>query len=143
MADPAGTVRKSRLTRQRRVILESLCAVTTHPTAEELYQAVREKLPRISLGTVYRNLDVLSASGMVLKLEMCGCQRRFDGNTEPHYHIRCLGCGKVDDLPGKPVVELKVKSAGYEVLGHRLEFVGLCPACHDGKAKSARKEARS
>lgn len=112
-------------------------AVRTHPTAEEIYHAVREKLPRISLGTVYRNLDVLSASGLAQKIEMCGCQRRFDGRVDQHYHIRCVRCGKVDDLTDKPVIKMKINSTCYEVLGHRLEFVGLClscrPASKDGK----------
>ena len=71
-----------------------------HPTADEVYQVVRKRLPRISLGTVYRNLDVLSESGEISRLDRCGAQYRFDGDLEQHYHIRCSSCGRVDDIEG-------------------------------------------
>jgi len=84
-----------RLTNQRRIILEELKSVTTHPTADEIYGMVRQKMPRISLGTVYRNLEVLSSLGLVRKLENAAGQKRFDGDVSPHHHIRCEVCGKV------------------------------------------------
>ena len=68
-----------RNTPQRRIILEELCAVTTHPTAGELYGIVRRRLPRVSLGTVYRNLEVLYANGVINKLDYAGAEARFDG----------------------------------------------------------------
>ena len=74
---------QTRMTRQRAVILEELRKVKTHPTADELYSIVRERLPRISLGTVYRNLDFLTESKEILKLESAGSIRRFDGDTRP------------------------------------------------------------
>jgi Fur family transcriptional regulator, ferric uptake regulator len=86
---------KRRMTSQRRIILEELRKTKTHPTADELYVVARKRLPKISLGTVYRNLDQLAESGEILKLEMCGCQKRFDGNTHEHFHARCQGCGRV------------------------------------------------
>jgi Fur family transcriptional regulator, ferric uptake regulator len=122
----------SRNTRQREVILEELRRVPSHPTAAGLYEIVRKRLPKISLGTVYRNLERLAAMGMIRKLELAGTQARFDGTPEHHDHIRCVGCGRVDDvcnvhldLPGIQGSEW----GGYEVLGHRLEFVGVCPQC--------------
>ncbi len=126
---------KNRMTTQRRVILEELKKMHTHPTADEVYHAVRKRLPRISLGTVYRNLDMLSASGEIAKLDKCGSQFRFDGDTAGHYHIRCVKCGRVDDVEG---VEIEVperlvrERVGYEVQGHSLEFVGMCPKCSTG-----------
>jgi len=78
-----------RITRQRRVILEELQRTKSHPTADELYRKVRRRLPRISLGTVYRNLELLSRSGLIRKLEIGGGKMRFDGIVEPHYHIHC------------------------------------------------------
>ena len=130
-----------RNTKARKVILEELKKVTTHPSADEIYSMVRERLPRVSLGTVYRNLDMMAESGMVLKLEMAGTQRRYDGTTDNHYHVRCTMCGRVDDLPIKPLggIESEVREASaYEISGHRLEFTGLCPACRArGKSTAA------
>ena len=124
--------RKFRITRQRQIILEELRKVTSHPTADEVCQLVRRRMPHISLGTVYRNLEILSDYGLVLKLEMAGSQRRFDGNTDNHYHVRCTGCSKVEDVPGEPfpISEQEYcQTTNYEVKGHRLEFFGLCPNC--------------
>ena len=120
------------MTEQRRVILDGVQRLESHPTADELYQSVRKRLPSISLGTVYRNLEVLSEAGMIQKLEISGSQKRFDGKTENHYHVRCLKCGRVDDIRTGPVVDLdKVAKSvhGYVIVSHRLEFVGICPRC--------------
>ena len=87
-----------RLTTQRQIILEELGKVTSHPTASEVYDMVRKRLPRIGLGTVYRNLELMAESGIILKLEVGGTQKRFDATVESHYHIRCSGCGRVDDI---------------------------------------------
>jgi Fur family transcriptional regulator, ferric uptake regulator len=120
-----------RTTRQRQVILEELRKVTSHPTAIGVYEAVRRRLPRISLGTVYRNLDLLSEAGLIRKLELGGGEARFDGNAEPHDHVRCVRCGRVDDLAGPPLDLLggRANDLGYRILGHRLEFLGICPQC--------------
>ena len=133
-----------RMTRQRRVILEELRKNRSHPTADELYARVRRRLPRISLGTVYRNLEILSECGMIQKLELAGAQRRFDGNCEEHYHVRCLGCGRVDDVPVKSAASVvrKIRGRlGYEIVGHRLEFVGYCPKCR--KRRHTRRENKA
>jgi Fur family transcriptional regulator, ferric uptake regulator len=121
-----------RMTTQRQVILDELKKLKSHPTAGELCQIVRRRLPRISLGTVYRNLEILSRQGMIQKLDVGGTEMRFDGTTDNHYHLRCLNCGKVADVEMDviPGLEHKVDgAAGYEVLAHRLEFMGLCPDC--------------
>ena len=93
-----------RLTTQRQIILEELGKVTSHPTANEVYDMVRKRLPRIGLGTVYRNLELMADNGIILKLEVGGTQKRFDATVDPHYHIRCLSCGKVNDIE-VPVME--------------------------------------
>ena len=127
-----GTNNMMRLTTQRQIILEELAKVKTHPTASELYDMVRKRLPRIGLGTVYRNLELMADSGMILKLEVGGTQKRFDATTDTHYHIRCSGCGKVDDID-TPVMDTLVQTAAdstsYQILGHHVEFTGLCPEC--------------
>jgi Fur family ferric uptake transcriptional regulator len=121
-----------RNTRQRQVILEELTKLHDHPTAAELYEVVRQRLPRISLGTVYRNLELLASDGTIRKLEIGGAPSRFDGNTMPHCHVRCVRCGRVDDIPAT-AAELHAPNlkdlSGYEILGYRLEFNGICPAC--------------
>lgn len=124
--------RKFSMTRQRRVILRELQKVTTHPTADQVYAMVRKEIPHVSLATVYRNLDLLAQAGLILKLETAGAQMRFDGNPANHYHIRCIQCHRVDDLPAGAVMvkeeEVGAKT-GYRITGHHLEYKGLCPAC--------------
>lgn len=125
---------KIRMSRQRKAILKALMGVTSHPTADEVYEMVRRKLPHISLGTVYRNLEILSAGGMIQKLQLGSTQMRFDGNTTNHYHVRCVGCGRVDDVPMNTLdscEDVLRDKCGYQITGHRLEFIGICPRCQD------------
>ena len=132
-----------RMTRQRKVILEELRKVNTHPSADELYEMVRRRLPRISLGTVYRNLEILSESGNIQKLEP-GCSlKRFDGNPSEHCHIRCVSCDRVVDALMAPDLEInleQVSSTDFKIIGHRLEYLGLCPQCA-AKSNSAEMQA--
>ena len=132
--------KQSRMTKQRRIILEEIRKLKTHPTADEVYEIVHERLPKISLGTVYRNLDRLSECGEIAKLETSGSQLRFDANTDRHYHVRCVHCGRVDDLDGVRirVPEARVQEAvDYDIVGHRLEFLGVCPQCKCGREASS------
>lgn len=121
-----------RLTTQRQVILEELIKVTSHPTANEVYDMVRKRLPRIGLGTVYRNLELMSESGLILKLEVGGTQKRFDAVVKPHYHVRCIHCGKVNDVDmpvQQGINESAAQSSHYKILSHHIEFTGLCYQC--------------
>ena len=121
-----------RTTKQRRVILEELAKLKTHPTADEVYEAVRRRLPHVSLGTVYRNLDVLSRSGAITRMAPSEAPCRFDANISPHYHVTCTECGRIDDvwdLPDQVLIKTPARLSGYEVAGHRLEFIGVCPEC--------------
>ena len=121
-----------RLTTQRQIILEELAKVKTHPTAGELYDMVRKRLPRIGLGTVYRNLELMAESGMILKIEVGGTQKRFDATTEEHYHIRCSFCGRVDDIDIPVISELVSRATvatSYQITGHHVEFTGICNPC--------------
>ncbi len=123
-----------RLTTQRQIIMEELSKVKSHPTACELYDMVRKRLPRIGLGTVYRNLELMADNGMILKLEVGGTQKRFDATIDPHYHVRCSCCDKVEDVM-LPVIEGLVDAAAdstnYQILGHHVEFSGVCPKCQE------------
>lgn len=122
-----------RMTKQRRIILEEIKDLHTHPTADEVYERVRRRLPRISLGTIYRNLELLSRKGVIRKLEFGGSQMRFDGDLGSHTHIRCLHCGRIDDLPAEAgITECDreiLQDTGYTVKERRVEFLGVCAEC--------------
>ncbi len=121
-----------RLTTQRQIILEELGKVTSHPTANEVYDMVRRRLPRIGLGTVYRNLELMADIGIILKLEVGGTQKRFDATVQPHYHIRCSACGKVNDINIAVQDQINIvaeKASNYKILGHHIEFSGICSNC--------------
>jgi Fur family ferric uptake transcriptional regulator len=118
------------------VILSALRSVEFHPTAADLYEIVRRQLPRISLGTVYRNLDQLAEAGEITRLEIAGAAARFDGETRPHHHVRCVHCGRVDDVldvPDSIVPNDTTTLGGYDILHCRLEFVGVCGSCRKGR----------
>jgi Fur family ferric uptake transcriptional regulator len=135
-----ATGRFQRKTRQREVILKELRRLRSHPTAVGLYEIVRRRLPRISLGTVYRNLERLADMGVIQKLVWAGSQARFDGNADCHHHVRCTRCGRVDDLPGPPLDLAKVKyddCHGYQLFGYRLEYLGICPRCRQESRESS------
>ncbi|WP_027719849.1 Fur family transcriptional regulator [uncultured Desulfovibrio sp.] len=123
---------QTRMTRQRAVILEELRKTKSHPTADELYGIVRERLPRISLGTVYRNLDFLADSGEIRRLQAAGSTKRFDGDISWHQHVRCLRCGRIGDVRqplAAPTVE-GIKAQGFSsIVGSRIEFDGICDEC--------------
>lgn len=130
------------ITRQRRVILEELGSVSSHPTADEVHAMVRRRLPRISLGTVYRNLEILSERGLIQRLHTGGAQMRFDGNPERHCHVRCTRCGRVGDISTQPIGNLAdavSESSGYEVTGYHLEFAGVCPDCAGSECESEKE----
>jgi Fur family transcriptional regulator, peroxide stress response regulator len=133
-----------RLTPQRRAILRVLRASTEHPEAGWIYEQVRKELPRISLGTVYRNLAQLAETGLVVELEVGGA-RRWDGQVRPHDHIVCLRCGTVEDLDvvaGRDRLEERVRqSSGFVVYSHQLHFQGLCPRCQREEALDTSSEA--
>jgi Fur family ferric uptake transcriptional regulator len=140
-----GPGHKFRMTPQRRVILEELRKTTSHPTADEVYEMVRKRLPRVSLGTIYRNLEILSEHGMIGKLELGGGQRQFDGSSENHYHVRCVRCRSVSDVPvplSCALDETVRPMSDYEILGHKLEFIGLCPQCSGRKEREPQEPGR-
>ena len=121
-----------RLTSQRQVIIEELRKVKTHPTANQVYDMVRKRLPRIGLGTVYRNLDLLTEKGLINKLEVGGEQKRFDGDTSQHYHIRCVKCHRVEDIFIERHKELEKSAASYcnyKIVDHHVQFSGICIKC--------------
>jgi Fur family ferric uptake transcriptional regulator len=121
-----------RNTQQRQVILEELRMLKNHPTAAVLYTQVRSRLPKVSLGTVYRNLEMLYQSGIIQKLEFGGNEARYDGTIDQHDHVRCVQCGRLDDvdLPALAFLGGDCNDfGGFKIIGHRFEYIGICPQC--------------
>ena len=124
--------RGAHLTRQRSAVFDYLSRVEHHPTAEEVYLAVKRKLPRISLATVYKNLEKLVECGAATKLSYGDAAARYDIRTDHHYHTRCLGCGELRDLEsakGLKLLQQLVPESGFEVEDYRLELLGRCRDC--------------
>lgn len=121
-----------RMTKQRQMILELLREREDHPGADDVYAMVREQIPKISLGTVYRNLEFLVEREYIQKFDFGG-QKRFDPKTSPHYHFCCLQCGKVEDIPlllDAPQLDGNNPWVGERLIQKvRLEYHGLCPQC--------------
>lgn len=129
-----------RNTVQRTIIEDELRRLANHPTADEVYDAVHEQHPSISRATVYRTLSRLSDEGEIGRVRINNGADRFDHRSLAHYHVRCVSCGRVDDvmiplLEG--VDESAARASGYQVTGHTLQFDGICPACQQGEATTA------
>lgn len=126
---------KKFLTTQRIFILETVEQLNSHPTAEEVYIAVKRRMPKISLGTIYRNLQVLEELGFVEKLNIkLQTEARYEIKKEPHYHIICTRCLAIEDLGNFRSVSLEPnaqKMSGFETSGHDVTIYGLCPKCQN------------
>lgn len=121
-----------RNTIQRSLVLEAVNKLKCHATADEIYQEVTREHPNISKGTVYRNLNQLSDSGEIRKIETPGGADRFDHRCHDHYHVKCLRCGRVFDVDMEYITGLEgqIRDAhGFEFSGHDLMFRGICPEC--------------
>ena len=118
--------------RQRECIKKNLQSRCDHPTAEMVYEDLRKTNPNLSLGTVYRNLSLLSDLGEVQKLSTGAGPDRFDGDTSTHYHFLCRSCGSFLDLP-MAKQELLDQEAGTDfrgrIEGHQIQFFGICENC--------------
>ena len=126
--------RKTKHFRKRDAILNCVCSTTEHPSAEWVYEHVKEEIPDISLATVYRNLSFFKEQGKIISLGTVNGVERFDGNTNPHVHFICTGCDRVLDLLGMKVPEelnnAASKESGGQVTGCQLSFTGLCENCN-------------
>ena len=128
-----------RYTRQRAAVFAYLRTARSHPTAEQVFSAVRQQLPNISLATVYKALEALVDARLANRIAGDHGPTRYDGRSEPHYHLRCQLSGEVIDLPLPyepalldkldPKLMEMLRQQGFEITGHRLELVGrfVCP----------------
>ena len=123
--------------RQREALLRELRSRKDHPTADTLYQELRKEYPRISLGTVYRNLALLCELGEIKKIPCGDGSERYDGFVDPHNHFVCSECGKVIDLTEPvPECETKVKNKDIGCVNcYSLIYYGLCKECLKNKNK--------
>ncbi|MGM8216284.1 peroxide-responsive transcriptional repressor PerR [Bacillaceae bacterium W0354] len=121
-----------RITPQRHAVLEYLLQSMNHPTADDIYKALENKFPNMSVATVYNNLRVFQDIGLVRELTYGDSSSRFDCNTSKHYHIICDSCGKIVDFhyPSLDEVEqLAEQVTGFDVSHHRMEVYGTCEQC--------------
>ena len=127
-----------RNSKQRQLVLEAVKSTCTHPTAEEVFQIVRQKYPTISLGTVYRNLNLLAEMGLILKLDLGVERDHFDGTKEEHGHLVCTRCGAIEDLPC--ALSASIRSTMEHELDRQMDSIyltvtGLCKECSCGHMK--------
>lgn len=126
--------------RKRNAILAGLQQSKAHPSAEELFTALKSQIPDLSMGTVYRNLNLFKQQGLAISVATVSGVERFDGNTEPHVHFICTGCDAVLDLEEMQVPEALCEAAaaccGGRVDACQLSFTGLCRECLNNQKKS-------
>lgn len=126
-------------TPQRLAVYEALSHTASHPNAEMLYNILISSYPTMSLATVYKAMDVLTALGLVQVLNVGEDSYRYDAETSSHPHIRCVECNRVDDIfdmEDEALMAFVAKKSGYALTGRQLYFFGRCPACQQ-KAKAA------
>jgi len=120
------------MTPQRHAILTYLVESKSHPTADDIYRALENQFPSMSVATVYNNLKVFVETGLVRELTYGDSSSRYDADMHDHYHVICESCGKITDFeiePVRHVEEAAMRATGFKVHGHRLEVHGLCPDC--------------
>lgn len=128
---------KYRNSRQRQKILEILQSAKNHPTAPWIYEKLKKDFPTLSLGNVYRNLNILVEQGLIRELKFGSTFDRYDANVAPHYHFICDICGEIIDIEMEHEAHLNEKVerlTNFRVDHHRLEFYGQCDYCLNGKA---------
>lgn len=127
-----------RITPQRIAICRMLCETDTHPTANAIYEKIREQYPSLSLATVYNTLDALVGLGAVNVLGAVGDDHvHFDADTSPHVNLACVACHKILDINSVHVVDLDQdvsSTSGFKLLGARVMYYGLCPDCQRNQA---------
>ncbi len=136
--DPHVGPRRHR-SRQRERILSWIRASESHPTAGEIHRGLLPELPALSLGTVYRNLEVLVADGEVYEVPGHVGASRYDGNPDPHHHFHCEHCGRILDLDvpvPRGLARRVVRDHGLHARRDRIAFFGLCPACEAETSRS-------
>ena len=122
-----------RITPQRLAILRMLAESNGHPSVEDIFQRVQVNFPTTSLATIYKTISVMKELGEVLELEFSSDHNRYDGHKPyPHPHLICVKCKKIVDPELNSLEDMTqelVSDTGYKILGHRLDFYGICSEC--------------
>ncbi len=127
-----GSQKIRRKTVQKRAVMEVLKAAKRHLTADEVYEVVRKRVPHISLGTVYRNLEMLVETGQATKVDLGEGKSRFDSRTDRHHHFRCTHCGRIYDVPFfhlDDVASEVMKEAAFKATDIQVILEGICERC--------------
>jgi Fur family ferric uptake transcriptional regulator len=131
-----------RRTKQRQIVLEEIIRHGCHPTADDVFKAVRIRLPRISLSTIYRNLGILVEQEAISAVYGACNELHYDHNTHDHCHIRCSSCGRVCDVDMDPIdvkTVLPHLASGFIIENVHITFTGICPSCKSGEEKEDKK----
>jgi len=121
-----------KITPQRRFIFQALEQKRDrHPTAEDVYSAVRQTLPDMSLTTVYNTLRELVGMGLLRQVDLGEGMTRFDPTTEPHHHLLCARCGRLEDIHRqfRNITLPPEEAKGFTITNHQVIFEGVCPNC--------------
>lgn len=121
-----------KVTPQRLAVYDMLSHTTEHPTAEMIYQKVKEQYPTMSFATVYKSVEIFSKLGVIQVLNTGEDSFRYDAKTSEHPHIKCTKCGRVNDvshLDARAVESLVENETSFKVNGHQFYFYGICPDC--------------
>jgi len=121
-----------KVTHQRLEILQAVAGANNHPSAEEVFKQVREKLPTISFDTIYRNLALLEQNGVIARVQYLDDRTRYDSNLKHHHHLVCTKCRKIQDFYWPDADQMKIPEETGEwgiVQKKYIELRGLCRAC--------------
>ncbi len=124
--------RGNRITAQRRAILKIIQEQGGHLSADDIYYLARKEVPRLSLSTVYRTLELLKGLDLVSELQLAGSHYRYEAQSGEHQHLVCLSCGKVIEFQCGHWAEMHRQLAdqhGFKITGNRVELFGYCEEC--------------
>lgn len=118
--------------KKRQAILDAICSTNSHPSAEWIYSKLKDEYPKLSLGTVYRNIALFKKMGEIVCVDTVDGQERYDGDISQHSHFICSSCGCIVDIGGSTtdkLVDLAILPDDIKLLGYKLTFYGLCGIC--------------
>ncbi len=121
-----------KLTHQRLAIYQALADTESHPTADEVHATVKRSYPMMSRNTVYTTLETLKAIGLIQEMRFLDNIARYDANVDPHHHVVCLACRRVEDFEDDGLDRIQAPAAvrrRYRLVGHQVQFLGYCPSC--------------
>ena len=127
---------------QRQVIYEAVVDSREHPTPELIYEQVRQRIPSISLGTIYKNVKTFLDSGVLKEVTLHHGSLRLESNMTPHHHLVCSSCKAIFDIEESALEPVQLPSSelpkGFSIKQCRVEFVGVCKGCQTAHRKKSK-----